>query len=172
MNDFREKLEKTLGRKISEDRRPKAGIWYYLWLDPKWELWTYTYTDQDENIAHYEAWQVLADKIATHYKITDKEQIEKLKEAYLGMPRGRVDSADTLGIEAHKGKWMIFHGNDFPLPPKAEIKKLIGIFDLTGLALAGKVEAIEVDHEKMDPNHQATVASVLPYKLLVRPIFL
>jgi hypothetical protein len=66
---------------------------------------------------------------------------------------------------------MLFHGNDFPLPPKAEIKKLIGIFDLTGLALAGKVEAIEVDHEKMDPNHQATIASIIGASAIA-PIFL
>jgi len=161
MNDFIKKLEKTLGRKISEDRRPKSGIWYYLWLDPKWELWTYTYTNPDENIAHYEAWQVISDKIAAHYKITNEEQIEKLKEAYLGMPRGRIESADSLGLDVHKGKWILFHGNDFPLPQTAEIKKLIGIFDLTGLALAGRVEAVEVDHEKMDPTHQEIVTSII-----------
>ncbi len=156
-DDFLKRLEGTL----KEDRRPKLGIWYYLWLKPEWKLWHYEYTDVDKNLSHYEAWQVLAVDVAKHYGITDQSKIDALKEAYLCMPRGRVDSSQGLNLTSTVEWYGIFHGNDFPKPQSAEVKKIIGLFDLTSLLFAEKVRVIQVEHEMMDSDHQNIAKGIL-----------
>jgi hypothetical protein len=158
--DFDAKLKRALGV-VKEDRRPKLGIWYYLWLAPKWKLRTYTYTEDSKNLAHLEAWRAILPDIAEHYGITDRSKIDALEDAYTCMPRGRVDSNVGLGISDTLEWYGVFHGNDFPLPMSAEIKKIIGMFDLTGLYLGGKVRVIETDHEKMEPSHRQIANQII-----------
>ena len=157
--NFEERLKRAIG--IKEDRKPKAGIWYYLYLKPKWKLWHYTYTEQSRNISHLEAWQILAEDVAKHYKITSKDVIDEMKELAYGFPRGRVDSTEGLGLSNQGNRWFIFHGDDFPLSKDGEIKKIVGLFDLSQQMMAGMVEIKEVDHERMDPNHTERLSEML-----------
>ena len=157
MTDFSARLDKVLAQKnlLREDQTPHVGIWYYLWLKPKWQLWTYPYIDKQPS--HYEVWQVLAEDVAKHYNLNSNQLIE-LQELPYCFPRGRVDTSDLLvrdplSSPSKSGKWWLLHGDDFPLSKDGEIKKIISIFNLIGPANRGLVEERVATHEMIDPKH-------------------
>jgi len=154
MKSFEERLDKVL---LKEDRKPKTGIWYYLWLKPKWKLWTYTY--EDKHPSHLEAWQILAEDIANHYNLSD-EKLEELKEVPYGLPRGRVDNnIPDFPTFFTSNKWYILHGDDFPLSKAGEIKRIVSIFNL--VYVVNDVEVKVIGHEMMDPKHQERIQEIL-----------
>jgi hypothetical protein len=157
--NLHEKLERTFG--IKEDSTPKIGIWYYLWLKPHWKLWTMPLTE-DKNWSHYEVWNaVLAEDVAKHHGLDD-DQTERLKDVAYGMPRGRIDVKD-LALGRPTGNFTIYHGDDFPssLSKESELKKIIGRFDLTRLALENKVKIEVVDHEKMSESDKEQIQQII-----------
>ncbi len=165
--EFEQRLDKILKEKnlVKEDSRPHTGIWYYLWFKPNWKLWTYPFYEGSKQPGHYELWQVLAEDIGHYYKLT-ADQISELQEAYMCMPRGRIDNTDILannefGKPVKTNKWFIFHGGDFPKPESAEIRKIISIFNLTGPELHGLTDKRIVDHEKTDGNHVAIAEALI-----------
>ena len=166
MTNFSERLDKILAQKnlVREDQAPHTGIWYYLWLKPKWKLWTYPYVDGKE-YSHYEVWQTLAEDVAKHYNL-DSDQLSELQELPYAFPRGRVDTSDILatnqlGIPSQSGKYYILHGDDFPMSKDGEIKKIISIFNLIGPATRGQVEEKAVEHEMTDPKHVEAIKRII-----------
>lgn len=165
---FNERLEKALARKnlIREDQTPRTGIWYYLWLKPRWKLWTFPYVDVKKAYSHYEVWQALAEDVGRHYKLTER-QVSDLQELPYCFPRGRVDTSDILATNelgepnTRSDQWFLLHGNDFPLSKDGEIKKIISLFNLVGPATRDMVKELVVDHEKMVPDHVAKASVIL-----------
>ena len=159
MSNLEERLEKAFG--IKEDSTPKIGIWYYLWLKPNWKLWTMPLTEE-KNWSHYEVWNgAIAEDLAKHYGLNDN-QMERLKDVAYGFPRGRVDVKDLISGRP-AGGFTIYHGDDFPskLSKESELKKIIGKFDLTRLALENKIKIEVIDHEKMSESDKDAIQNLI-----------
>jgi hypothetical protein len=160
-----EKLNKAF-RIIKETRRmPTSGIWYYVWLKPRWEL--VVFPELDENgekeygdLAHLEAWMnYLVPKLVSHYglKLTDV-QLDQFTDAYRGVPRGRVDISDDLvhgDVPKGQSVWYILHGNDFPKGKNAEseLGKIMRELRIAGFAASGRVQMKFSEHETMVGSH-------------------
>jgi hypothetical protein len=171
--DLDEKLNKAF-KIIKETRRmPTAGIWYYIWLKPQWELIVFPALDENGekeygDLAHLEAWMnYLVPKLVTHYglKLT-KEQLEQLTDAYRGVPRGRVDISDDLihgGTPKGPSMWFIFHGNDFPKGKniESELGKIMRELRIAGFAASGKIQTKYSEHETMVESHQKVLQQLL-----------
>jgi len=169
MSDLSSELDEVLGisaedvRKLEESRKPSTGIWYYVYLKPKWVLMTFSDAEYGA-LSHYEAWmKYIVPKLIDHYDIEDN--IDDLEDAYRGVPRGRVDVTTDLemGLRAEGGpKFFLLHGDDFPSGTKSgQLGKIMSRFNLSHLAARGVVVDKAVDHEKMDPEHQKIVTSIV-----------
>jgi len=142
-------------KKAKNLSKPSEGIWFWVWLKPRWELVVYTaaeYKEFDE-LTHESVWGMYtAGKVASHYHIDEDDH--EIRNAYAGMPRGRV---------AHVGKkWVFYHGDDIPAVllnvSKAAIQQeIISRFNLTKQALAGQVEFKFDEHETMQEDDRAIV---------------
>jgi len=160
-----ENLKKLLSElkkfSLNEDTRPSGGIWYFLWLKPHWILEAYKETEYGE-MTHATLWEkYLADTIGKHYKADPDEifGLDSIRNAYTGMPRGRV--------LMQGGIWMFYHGNDFPISYGKATKLLPSAFELNRHAVLGKVKFEYDDHETMQPEDQETLRQVIgniPYK--------
>jgi hypothetical protein len=142
-----ENFEKMKKDSLREDYRPSEGIWYWVWLKPKWKLMEFKATEYGD-LTHEDAWRrYVSDNLVVHYNI--REGVDEIKDAYTGMPRGRV---------AHVGKkWVFYHGDDTPINfAKAKIQ-IVSRFELTKQALAGQVEFKFDEHETMQEDDRAIV---------------
>jgi len=154
-------------KQITEARRPITGIWYYIYFEPDWRLEAYK-ADEYKNISHFEAWMhYIVPKLVTFYGL-DGLEAKKLEDAYRGFPRGRVDLNTSPDLIDPSGKFMIFHGNDFPsgLNKTTEEGRILNHFNLAGLMARGVVEFKFSEHETMDKDHVSVVRSVvdeIPY---------
>lgn len=153
-HNFDKRLEKVLGP-IKEDTSPKLGVWYYLWMEPEWKLWTYEVKLDQKIIAHDEVWRILAQDIGEHYNLSVAQTDELAKHPY-GLPRGRVDTTSDMifGVKPKDDKIFVVHGDDFPssMSKEAELKKIVSRFDLIKLLLDkqnNKVEIVHHEHEEM-----------------------
>jgi hypothetical protein len=173
MDNLDENLNKAF-KIIKETRRmPTAGIWYYVWLKPKWELVVFPALDENGekeygDLSHLEAWMnYLVPRLVSHYKLKlSSEQLEQLTDAYRGVPRGRVDISDDLvhgGVPVGPSVWFMFHGNDFPKGKSAEseLGKIMSELRIAGFAASGKIQVKFSDHETMVPEHQVVVQQFL-----------
>jgi hypothetical protein len=142
---------------------PNIGIWYYIWLKPNWELrFLLRKLDDPKNVGHVKFWQSLVEEIDKHYSLTD-EGISTLRGLPYGMPRGRVELKDaTAGrVLTPQTVFVLYHGNDFPLPKQAEIKTLITSFDLVPFALEHRVIDAFTDHETTVEEHRKKTQEIL-----------
>jgi hypothetical protein len=143
-------------KKAKKTPKPSGGIWFWVWLKPRWELVVYLAAEYKElgEVTHEAAWGMYtAGKVASHYHIDEDDH--EIRNAYAGMPRGRV---------AHVGKkWVFYHGDDTPSVllmglSKVEIQQvIISRFNLTKQALAGQVEFKFDEHETMQEDDRAIV---------------
>jgi len=160
VTDYRERLKHIL----KEDASPKVGIWYYLWLKPNWKLVMLPSKIDEKTIPHVKAWFLsFVEDLAEHYKLSEVQKT-RLKDVPWCMPRGRVDYLNlATGKPLLEGNFNIYHGGDFPsnLSQEGEIKKIISEFDLTSLHLQGRVQVVQNEHEKMDPQHQKEAQAIL-----------
>jgi hypothetical protein len=166
MNEIHEKLENIFkyAKQINESRKPITGIWYYIYLEPKWQLYIYK-ADEYQNISHLEAWiKYIVPKLKEFYGL-DKKDI--LEDAYRGFPRGRVDLNTSPEIIDPSNKFMIFHGDDFPsgLNRITEEGKILNGFNLAGLIARGLAKFEFAEHETMDPGHKEVVENVISTKI-------
>jgi hypothetical protein len=84
--------------------------------------------------------------IAHEYNLT-QDDIASLKDAYMAIPRGRIQKEFDLKSGAYTGRYIVFHGDDIPINL---IKNFVyQDFGLSPLASANKVIWQEEDHEKM-----------------------
>ena len=159
MSNVKKRLEAAFG--LKEDTAPKLGIWYYLWLKPKWKLWTMPLGAEDRPWTHPEAWEVLAEDLGKHYQL-DQERVELVKGLHYALPRGRVDTKE-LETGKQLGRITLYHGDDFPsgLSREGELKRIIAQFDLTKLALHDQIDALFARHKTMDANQQRMLQEVI-----------
>ena len=157
MQNFEQKLDAALkANMIKEDTRPSEGMWYFVWLKPRWELRVFKETEYG-NLTHQDAWyKYLAPIIGKHYKVDINKVVgtDSLKNAYACMPRGRVYVSED-------GKYTFGNGDDFPINPKKAQIMLISQFELTKLALMGKTKWKYDEHERMIETDQAVVQALI-----------
>jgi len=151
------KLHEVLGVEIeviTEDASPTEGMWYYIYLKPKWVRIDVKTSEYGE-IGHPKFWEkYIVPKLIEHYGLEESAK-EDLEYLCYSMPRGRVAEI--------KGKWHFFHGDDFPslLSIKAEEKRLISTFNLTHLAIRDMTEFRVAEHEKMDETHKKRLQEII-----------
>lgn len=171
MREFEKKLDAALKKNmLKEDTRPSEGMWYFIWLKPRWELRVFKETEYG-NLTHQDCWyKYLAPVMGKHYKIDVKKvvnNVDSLENAYSCMPRGRV-------YIAQDGKYTFGHGNDFPIDVKKAQMMLIAQFELTKLALMGKTKFKFDEHEQMIESDQEvaqTLIGKIPYGRHAKPVF-
>jgi len=145
---------------LREDRRPSEGVWYFIWLKPKWVLEAYKFTEYGDSFGqlHSTLWEkYLADKVGNHYGIDPDEiyGMDSLRNASSGMPRGRVALTDS--------GWALYHGNDTPIPFDKAKTILLNAFELSQFNNRFEYD----DHEIMTPEDQETIQEAIghvPYK--------
>ncbi len=149
MNDVQKNIDAATKSKrkprynpgIEDD--PVGGIWYYVWLKPRWEFVIL----HGEDKLHVDMWaDHIIPLLKKKYKLTAK-QGAKLRDFPYSMPRGRV----TELTEGGESVFMIRHGDDFPkgLRAESELKKIVAHFGLTNRVMLGHVETIIDPHETM-----------------------
>lgn len=159
-----------LAREIRRERRrweaadrrtPSTGAWYFIFLRPRWILLAFRSEGHGET-GHSTLWEMNVVKmISEHYGIDPDKVlgIDCVRNAYAGMPRGRV----TL-----KGrKWIFYHGGDTPVDWGKARKMLLDRFGLAREAHGGRVEFVFDEHEQMIREDQRTLTLALgsiPYK--------
>jgi hypothetical protein len=147
-------------KKAKNLSKPSEGVWYWVWLKPRWELVSYQSNEYKEfgDLTHEDVWMhYVSGKIASHYGIAEDDH--EIRNAYTGMPRGRV---------THVGKkWVFYHGDDIPAVllrgvSKDEIhQEIVSRFNLTKQALAGNVEFRFDEHETMQDDDIEIVKRII-----------
>ena len=155
---FDKKLDLALKKAlIKEDTRPSEGIWYYVWLKPKWVLYAFKATEFGD-MTHLDVWSSsLADVMAKHYKINPDQiinDVDSLRNAHCCMPRGRV-------WKNPEGKWIFGHGNDFPIDTAKAMKVLPASFELTKEILNKNVTFRFEEHETMEKEDMLIVQALI-----------
>ena len=153
-DDFATRFKQAFN--LNEDAAPKIGIWYYLWFNSTWRLWSMPWSVGQPGFTHVKAWHVLAEDLAKHYGVS----ADDLRSIPYSMPRGRIDIRD-LGGGRPLDEFVIYHGDDFPDSKGASLKTIIGEFNLTSLALVGKVRDAVVEHEMMDQRHKQKLQEII-----------
>ena len=131
-----------------------AGAWYYVWLKPRWRAVPFGESEYGDK-GHPELWAGhVAPAVAAHYRIARRSAAYKrLRDAYAGMPRGRVALL--------RNTWVIYHGNDFPQYP-AVLKKLLwakfGLFFHPGF---GRTRLEFDEHETMIEDDRVILQEIL-----------
>jgi len=153
-------LEDLKKLNLKEDTRPSEGIWWYVWLKPRWRIEAFKVTEYGE-LNHSDVWpKYVAPMIAAHYKVPiGSEVYNSLAEVYASMPRGRVEERD--------GRWVFNYGDDFPVDPKKAQMQLPGEFELYRHLLAGKVVFRVSEHEGMIEDDKDIIQRIIgkiPYK--------
>lgn len=134
---------------------PVGGIWYYVWLKPKWELVIL----HGEDRLHLDMWfDHVIPVLKKKYKLTSK-QVAWLGDLPYSLPRGRVTEITERGESA----FMVRHGHDFPsgLREASELKKIMAYFGLTNRVILGHVETIVDPHETMVAEEQAVLQGMI-----------
>ena len=126
-----------------------GGIWYYIWLAPKW----LRHIERDEMAQHISAW---TDRIITmlveHYELGPNDE-NKLFALFRSMPRGRVIT------EGYGESFSVAHGDDFP-NELSTIKELDDIVREFGLPLR-KVRFAYQPHETMSSEHKKAIQQII-----------
>jgi hypothetical protein len=132
---------------------PEDGIWYYVWLKPKWELVIL----HGKDVLHLDMWfDHVMPLLKKKYKLTKSETV-RLGDIPYSLPRGRI----TEFVERGESTFFIRHGDDFPkgLRKESELKKIVAYFGLTNRTR--QVE-YEVDpHEAMVRGEQDDLEAII-----------
>lgn len=160
-------LEKQLNKKLQEallkeDRKPSEGIWYIIWLKPKWVLKAFKDTEYP-GIAHMSAWtEYLAPLVADHYKIP----LDEVKLLTYAFPRGRVvyqqqKAKEITSMSEMTGKWVFYYGGD--LPDNRFKRLIVSAFNLEGMV--GRMQwSTDDEHEYMQELDVMDMVSLIgPY---------
>jgi hypothetical protein len=108
-----------------------------------WQVLTCHELGCDADVGHVDLWTVVIDRLASAWR-RDRRLIRKsLKNNYTGLPRGRVTEV--------KNKFMIFHGNDSPVPDW--VPMVVRKFDLNRRS----VKVLFDEHERMLPEDRSRV---------------
>lgn len=137
------------------DEDPTGGIWYYVWLKPKWELVIL----HGEDRLHLDMWfDHIVPLLKKKYKLTKQEAV-RLTDLSYSMPRGRV----TELLERGQSSFMVRHGGDFPggLRKESELKKIVAYFGLTNRVILKQVEFVVDQHEKMIEEEQVDLSEII-----------
>ncbi len=120
---------------------PVGGIWYYVFLRPRWELIIL----HGEQHLHTDMWKRhIVPLLRKKYKFS-RDEVSLANDLPYSMPRGRV----TEVIEGGESVFIVRHGKDFPvgLRQESELKKIVAEFGLTNRSILGQVEFIYDPHE-------------------------
>ena len=103
---------------------PLQGPWYYVYLAPRWVLFSSPSVDQDHSIGHSTFWaKTVAPAIAKHYRLADKSSLKRLANIPYSMPRGRVCHRPQ---PRNPQEWVVYFGQDWPSSlKKAVVRKAI-----------------------------------------------
>jgi len=154
---LREKLKRE---NLRRDRRPSAGIWYWVWLRPNWILCDFKETEYGK-ITHEQVWvKYVAPEIARHYRLT-KHDAERLNPLTKSLPRGRVFRGRKTGF------WIFMHAADNPRGNQHFEMLLPSRFNLTKQLLFGGVSFAKDELLEMLPSDQSALKAIigrLPYR--------
>lgn len=166
-----ENLESLFGKieVINEDVRPSQGMWYYLYLKPKW-VRVIIKSREYGHYQHVDFWdKYIVHKLIDYYALS-REELNFLSDLSYSMPRGRVSYSgrslsdiEIVGMQELEDTWYMDYGNDIPSPlnPESEKRKLISGFNLTGPANNDKVVFRKVPHEMMIPEEQKKMQELI-----------
>jgi hypothetical protein len=100
------------GESMKQKAMPLQGPWYYVFLAPRWELFSSPSVDQDHSIGHAAFWaRTVAPAIAEHYGLADKSSLKRLINIPYSMPRGRVCHRPR---PRNPQEWVVYFGEDWP----------------------------------------------------------
>jgi hypothetical protein len=130
-----------------------AGIFYMI-PDPKY-VGSYTlYSELQGETGKDPLHIFLFDRVWNLLQIRFKQNLEEIRDAYMGLPRGRIIEPQNI-----HGNWIVAYGDDFPL--KKYRPEIISEFSLQDADKINKVK-FEIDpHEKMAPKDQKAVEKAL-----------
>jgi hypothetical protein len=91
-------------RLLKESKSPQTGIYWWVPVKDSWRLESF-FDSEYGQAYHKEVWELYA---ATILGIDNAEVPQDVREAYHGLPRGRISK--------HKGdRYLILHGSDSPV---------------------------------------------------------
>jgi len=129
---------------------PEIGA-FYLVPDPKTGKYTITsaYDKPGKDSTHFFLWAEVVKILKQRFK---KAKIDKIKDSYTGIPRGRVSM--TL-----KNTVVVLHGDDFPLVEyKSDIMSEYKLHDTHSI---GKLSWAFEPHESMGSAEKGLVEDTL-----------
>lgn len=134
---------------LVESKAPQQGAFWFVPNGSNWDIYSF-FESNYPNTDHSMIWSRYLSKI-----IFDKPSIE-LRNAYAGLPRGRVVKL--------RDKYIIYFGNDLP-NGKSSLKIIGREFNLP------KYSAVFEEHEQMIPEHYWTIKHAIggDYKLKEPP---
>jgi hypothetical protein len=144
------------GGQSSMTRSPSLTGGYYWFPTPAissltWQVLTCHELGCDAEAGHVDLWTLVIDRLATVWR-RDGRLIKKyLKNNYTGLPRGRVTQV--------KNGFMIFHGNDSPVPDWVPI--VVREFNLN----RPSVRVLFDEHERMLAEDRSRVNETLGHDM-------
>ncbi|MFH0940181.1 MAG: hypothetical protein V1899_13015 [Planctomycetota bacterium] len=85
----------------------REGPWYWVYLRPRWKLFTAPAKTPDENIGHPDFWAgQITPVVAEHYSLSEANR-RRIANAPYGMPRGRV-------CQIRPWESVVYFGADMP----------------------------------------------------------
>lgn len=164
MANFKDNLNEALKRKwthIHESIMPSEGIWYIIYLKPKWVLKSYKDIDFPD-CDHVRMWESdLSHVVADHYGASQKD----LAMFPYSFPRGRIvnlnpsKSEITIPSDRHNSRWAVYYGKDLPGGDAKWKAKILSAFDLS--SFIGRVEWKFDDHEIKLEEDVTAVSNIL-----------
>jgi hypothetical protein len=135
-------------KRNSETRSVSLTGGYYWFPTPPicsliWQVLTCHELGCDAEVGHVDLWPLVIDRLATAWPREGRLIQKSLKNNYTGLPRGRVTEV--------KNKFMIFHGNDSPVPDW--VPMVVRKFDLNRRS----VRVLFDEHERMLPEDRSRV---------------
>ena len=140
--------------KKSFDTDGKAGIFYMVpnLKDKKYNVWAQVEDESEPDPIHLNLW----DQVSKSLQMKSHSSEGAFDPYYTGIPRGRVIQ--------HGSKWIIGHGNDFPLNEyKSEILRE---FNLEHADSASNVLFEVQNHEKMHPGSKKVVENLMNIQMM------
>lgn len=147
-------------RLLAESRKPMSGPYYWIPektapenSKPGWQLYSF-FEDEYGDMPHIGVWE--------KYLCRTLGLTGDARNAYLGLPRGRV--ANLSGKHGRMINWVgkpfvIFHGNDTPGGSRG-IKQVAREFNLPHNMWEARFD----EHEQRDPEHFELIRAALGYK--------
>jgi hypothetical protein len=133
----------------------KEGVYYVARFPTRWRPYAFAWEDFGD-LWHGEAWRrYLAGDLAEAWAARLQTSVAALRAAlepwWKGFPRGRVE---RVGIQ----EYAIFHANDLAETGVTR-ERVQNAFELANRKVAWSLDP----HEQQNPEHQAALASLLPF---------